>query len=44
LLTAVELDRAVLEVRHEHRFRPEWTVIPLSAIAEAVTGEPSWLV
>lgn len=44
LLTAVELDRAVLEVRHEHRFRPEWTVIPLSAIAEVVTGEPAWLV
>ncbi|HEX7307645.1 maltokinase N-terminal cap-like domain-containing protein [Lentzea sp.] len=42
LLTAVELDRAVLEVRHENRFRPEWTVIPLSAIAEAVTGEPVW--
>lgn len=42
LLTAVELDRAVLEVRHEHRFRPEWTVIPLSAIAEAVLGEPTW--
>ncbi len=44
LLAAVELDRAVLEVRHEQRFRPEWTVIPLSAIAEAVTGEPAWLV
>ncbi|ANZ40853.1 hypothetical protein BBK82_37585 [Lentzea guizhouensis] len=44
LLTAVELDRAVLEVCHEQRFRPEWTVIPLSAIAEAVTGEPAWLV
>jgi maltokinase len=44
LLTAVELDRAVLEVRHENRFRPEWTVIPLSAIAEVVTGEPTWLV
>ncbi|MFD4636009.1 aminoglycoside phosphotransferase [Lentzea sp. NPDC058436] len=44
LLTAVELDRAVLEVCHEQRFRPEWTVIPLSAIAEAVTGEPVWLV
>ncbi|MDX3659138.1 maltokinase [Streptomyces sp. ID05-26A] len=42
LLTAVELDRAVLEVRHEHRFRPEWMVIPLSAIAEVVTGEPAW--
>ncbi|HUQ57030.1 maltokinase N-terminal cap-like domain-containing protein [Lentzea sp.] len=42
LLTAVELDRAVLEVRHENRFRPEWTVIPLSAIAEVVTGEPVW--
>ncbi|SDG61560.1 maltokinase [Lentzea fradiae] len=42
LLTAVELDRAVLEVRHEHRFRPEWTVIPLSAIAEVVTGTPMW--
>ncbi|MGI5499225.1 maltokinase N-terminal cap-like domain-containing protein [Lentzea sp. CA-135723] len=40
LLTAVELDRAVLEVRHEHRFRPEWMVIPLFAIAETVTGQP----
>ncbi|MFD5831181.1 aminoglycoside phosphotransferase [Lentzea sp. NPDC060358] len=43
LLTAVELDRAVLEVRHEHRFRPEWTVIPLSAIAEVLTGGPVWV-
>ncbi|MET9230025.1 aminoglycoside phosphotransferase [Lentzea sp. NPDC003310] len=42
LLAAVELDRAVLEVRHEHRFRPEWVVIPLSAVAEAVTGAPAW--
>lgn len=42
LLAAVELDRAVLEVCHEQRFRPEWVVIPLSAIAEAVTGEPAW--
>lgn len=43
LLTAVELDRAVVEVRHEHRFRPEWMVIPLSAIAEVVTGRVVWV-
>ncbi|GHH39863.1 maltokinase N-terminal cap-like domain-containing protein [Lentzea cavernae] len=42
LLCAVELDRAVVEVRHEQRYRPEWTVIPLSAIAEVLTGEPVW--
>ncbi|MFD9700911.1 aminoglycoside phosphotransferase [Lentzea sp. NPDC059081] len=43
VLTAVELDRAVAEVRHEQRFRPEWVVIPLSAVAEAVSGEPVWM-
>lgn len=38
LLTALELDRAVQEVRYEHRHRPEWTVIPLSAISEVIVG------
>lgn len=38
LLTALELDRAVYEVEYEHRYRPEWMVIPLSAVSETITG------
>lgn len=38
LLVALELELAVSKVASTYRHRPEWTIVPLSAISQILTG------
>src|SRR5690606_22043892 len=38
LLRALELDKALYEVRYEQQHRPEWVQVPLDAVRRLVRG------